>query len=430
MPLLESITALVESIPLADTHEHLLEEQERLHPGEGERAQDFSALFAMYSSHDLDVAGMPAEDRARFRAPQTPFEVKWRLLKPYYEKCRNTGYLQAVRHAVQRLYGEDDLSDESIGRINEKFVSSLKPGMTRPMLKDVANIDHCQVNHPHELPFEVTGEPDLLLQDISLNTLAHSWHRRSVHEFAGIDVKSLADYHALMDAVFDKYAASATAVKNQANYFRRLDFSDVKAEDVSPAFEAGLADISTISSDQVKAVQDHLFHYGVRKATEHDLPVKIHCGYLAGANGMPLSRLRHNGGDICELLRLHPNTRFVFMHTNYPYQDELISVCKHYTNAHADMCWAWGINPAAAMRFLREFLMAVPASKILTFGGDVCLPELTVGHAVIARNGIARVLVGLIEEGWLNEADVEPLANRVMRGNAREIFRIEEKFGI
>jgi predicted TIM-barrel fold metal-dependent hydrolase len=430
LPLLRSITALVESIPLADTHEHLLEEPERLSEAEGERAPDFSALFAMYSSHDLDVAGMPSADRARFRAPQTPFEEKWRLLKPYYERCRNTGYLQAARIAVQRLYGEDDLTDDSIGRINEKYLSSLKPGMTRRILKEVANIDHCQVNYPHELPFKVTEQPELLLQDISLNTLAHCWSRRSVHEFAGMEVKSLADYHALVDAVFDKYAASATAVKNQANYFRRLDFADVKAEEISSAFEAGLADIEKISSDQATAIQDHLFHYGVRKATEYGLPVKIHCGYLAGVNRMPLGRLSHNGADICELLMTHPRTSFVFMHTNYPYQDELISVCKHYTNAHADMCWAWGINPAAAMRFLREFLMAVPASKILTFGGDVYLPELTVGHAAIARNGIARVLSGLVEEGWLREADVEPLANRIMRGNAREIFRIEEKFGI
>lgn len=430
MPLVENVARLVDSISLADTHEHLLEEEERLSPADGSRARDFSALFAMYSSHDLSVAGMPPDDCARLWALDTPYAEKWRLLRPHYERCRNTGYLQAVRIAVQRLYGEDDLTDKSIGRINEKYVASLKPGMTRRILKEVANIDHCQVNYPNQLPFLVTKQPDLLLQDISLNTLAHCWHQRSVHEFAGMEVKSLADYHSLIDFVFDKYAASATAVKNQANYFRRLDFADVKAEDVSSAFETGVADLDKISSDEVKAIQDHLFHYGVRKATEYGLPVKIHCGYLAGVNRMPLGRLSHNGADICELLMTHPKTSFVFMHTNYPYHDELVAACKHFTNAHADMCWAWGINPAAAMRFLRESLMAVPASKILTFGGDVVLPELTVGHAAIARNGIARVLAGLVEDGWLRESEVEPLANRIMRGNAREIFRIEEKFGI
>ena len=58
------------------------------------------------------------------------------------------------------------------------------------------------------------------------------------------------------------------------------------------------------------------------------------------------------------------------MHIDYPYQDEAIALAKHYSNVWIDMCWAWIINPAAGVRFLKEFIMAAPASKVLTFGGD------------------------------------------------------------
>ena len=123
---------------------------------------------------------------------------------------------------------------------------------------------------------------------------------------------------------------------------------------------------------------------------EHIMEEKLR---LKPGNGMPLHRLRYNGGDICDLLKLHRDTPYVFMHMNYPYENELVAICKHYTNAYADMCWAWIINPAASVRFLKEFLMAAPATKIFTFGGDYRMVETAVE-------------------------------------NARELFSIREKFGL
>lgn len=145
---------------------------------------------------------------------------------------------------------------------------------------------------------------------------------------------------------------------------------------------------------------------------------------------MPLHRLRHNAGEVCELAMKHPNTRFVVMHIIYPYQSELVSIAKQFDNVYADMCWAWVMNPAASVRFLKEILMAAPVNKVLTFGGDYRMSELVVGHAEIARRGIAQALSELVEEGWLPEGDVEFVANRIMRDNARELCRVKEKFGV
>ncbi len=430
MSLRSDITRLVESTPIADTHEHIMEEKLRLEPANGSRLDDFAVLFSHYADSDLQVAGMPGKDFERAMTRGVPWEEKWRLIKPHYQASRNTGYIQAVKISVQKLYGEDDINDSTIGRINEKVHSLIKPGFTGHVVKEVANIDHCQVNSLGGKVFLETEHPDILLQDIGTPPLVGGWKDRKLWKEAGVEVKTIEDYHKLLDALFDRWAPKAVATKNQMNYGRRLDFEDVKAEEVADIFQRDLAGDKGLAPGENKAIQDHLFNYCVRKATEHKLPVKLHCGYYAGHNGMPLHRLMYNGGDMCDLLRRHPATRFVFMHINYPYENELTAICKHYTNAYADMCWAWIINPGASVRFLKEFLMAAPANKILTFGGDYLMVEGVVGHAAVARRGIAQALSELVEEGWLPEGDVEYVAKRIMVENARELFRIREKFGL
>ena len=63
MSLRSDITRLVESTPIADTHEHIMEEKLRLEPGNGSRLDDFAVLFSHYSDSDLagrgDAAGRP-----------------------------------------------------------------------------------------------------------------------------------------------------------------------------------------------------------------------------------------------------------------------------------------------------------------------------------------------------------------------------------
>lgn len=169
-------------------------------------------------------------------------------------------------------------------------------------------------------------------------------------------------------------------------------------------------------------MQDHLFHYCIRKAVEYGLPVKLHTGYCAGRGGMDLGRVRNNLSDLCPIFQTHPDARFVLFHITYPYQDELIAIAKHYPNVWADMSWAWIINPLVGVRFVKEFLTAAPASKLLTFGGDYNIVELIAGHARIARRGLSQALSELVAEGWLDAKDIPALVPRLMNGNAHEVF--------
>ena len=85
------------------------------------------------------------------------------------------------------------------------------------------------------------------------------------------------------------------------------------------------------------------------------------------------------------------------------------------------------MNPVTSKDFLKKYLVTAPANKILTFGGDYVYVEPVLGHAIMARQGIALALSELVEEGWLSRADAIELVDPIMHGNARRIFRLDEK---
>ncbi|MBI4879635.1 MAG: amidohydrolase family protein [Planctomycetes bacterium] len=420
----EEIAERVRATPLVDTHEHLPDEEVRLR-GEGVCCDDWAVLFSHYLDSDLVVAGMPpgARDQLLSAGPD-PLE-KWRLLAPYWPAVRNTGYGRAVQVALRELYGIEELSEAVIPALQQAYEALRKPGMYQKVLVEAAGIESCQVNCLWR-PYRESRQPTLLMQDISFLGLHLGPEIDVFAGPAGKEVRDLADWHGVIDWWFDTYARYAVAVKSQGAYRRGLDHDDVPAERAEPAFRKVLAQEPLLAAEQ-KDLEDHLFWYCVRRATEHGLPVKLHLGYYAGENYMPLGRVERNVAQASDLCRLSPDTRFVFMHIAYPCWQELLAVAKHYANAYVDMCWAWIIDPVSSKEFLKRFLVTAPSNKILPFGGDYIPVEPVLGHARLARQGIARALVELVEEGWLSPRDALELVEPILRGNARALFRLEEK---
>lgn len=412
--------------PLIDTHEHLIEEKDRLaasHPRVD--ADDWSFLLSHYLDSDLRVAGMPDETYDRFFSAKTDPADKWRLLEPYWLAVKNTGYGQAVRIAMRKLYDVDDLSSDTVKKVQAGYEQTRRAGFYRRILCELGKIESCQVNNLGR-PFRESDMPSLLMQDLSILGMYAGPNFDAFGKPTGIEAGSLADWHRVIDWWFDKYGKYAVAVKSQDAYHRDIDYEQVPAEKVERIFKKRLAD-EPLTGEEKKSLEDHLFWYAAQKATEYKLPVKLHTGYYAGQNYMPLGRLQHNPGSITDLCRRAPETRFVFMHICYPYYEELLAAAKHYANAYVDMCWSWIINPVAAKDFLKKFLVTAPANKILTFGGDYIPVEPVLGHATIARQGIALALSELVEEGWLSLPDAMDLIDPIMHGNARSIFNLAEK---
>ena len=409
-----------------DTHEHIVEEKSRL-SGPQSR-DDWTALLRGYPNSDMLTAGMSKNDCEKFFSSKVDSVTKWRLLEPYWPAIKNTGYLQAVRISIKELYDIDQLSANTVGKLQSRYKRLQKPGFYNYVLKEKANIESCQVNNiiPPFVPFVESQYPELLMQDLGTLHMIMGPEHKELIEPTGINVKELDDWHRVIDWWFNKYAKYAVASKTQHAYYRDIDYQKVPTEKASPIFKKVLGK-EKVTPEEQKQLEDHIFWYTAEKSTSFNLPVKIHTGYYAGQDSMPLSRVAGNPGSATDLCRLGPNHRFVFMHICYPYYEQLIAVAKHYTNAYVDMCWSWIINPFAAKDFLKKYLVTAPANKILTFGGDYGLVEQVVGHAAIARWGITLALTELVEERLLSLSDAIDLIDPIMHGNARQIFDLEKK---
>jgi hypothetical protein len=423
--------ALVEQVnatPLIDTHEHLVEEAERLQGKPTSRipCDDWALLFSHYLNSDLLVAGMPKAAMTRFLSPEPDPVAKWRELAPFWPFVKNTGYAQAVRIAVQELYGVAEIQEDTVAAVQRGYERVRRPGFYEEVLRRKARIESCQVNCLTGEPFKESAQPRLLMQDLSIVGMFAGPNIGQYAPPTGINVTSLNDWHKVMGWWFDRYAKVAVAVKSQHAYGRDIDYARVPAEKAEPVF-AKILRKDPVSPEDRRALEDHLFWHAVDLATRHELPVKLHTGYYAGNNSMPLSRLIKNAGSAAELCRLSPDTRFVFMHICYPFYEELLSVVKQWSNAYVDMCWSWIINPAAAKDYLKKHIVTAPINKLLPFGGDYIPVEPVVGHAAMARRGIAQALAELVEEGWLSLADAMNLVDPILHENARRIFQLDAK---
>ncbi|MBE7503582.1 MAG: amidohydrolase family protein [Verrucomicrobiales bacterium] len=418
----------VQATTFIDTHEHLIEETDRLQGTAHPRVpcDDFALLFSHYLDSDLATAGMPAADLKRFLSPGIEPAEKWRLLEPWWPAVKHTGYAQAVRIALEQLYGVVDLSAATVRQAQEGYERLRRPGFYERVLRGVANLESCQVNCLTGEPFKESGLPTLLMQDLSIVGMFAGPNFKTYAEPAGINVQSLADWHRVITWWFDRYGRYAVAAKSQHAYSRDIDYARVPPEQAEPVFRRVLAR-ERISAEDRRLLEDHLFWQAVDEAGKAGLPVKLHTGYYAGHNSMPLHRLARNPGSATDLCRLAPQVTFVFMHICYPYYEDIIAAAKQHANACVDLCWAWIINPIASKDFLKKFLVTAPANKLLTFGGDYIPVEPVVGHAALARRGIALALAELVEEGWLSLNEALGLVDPIMHENARRLFKLPEK---
>lgn len=414
------LSELVQKTPFIDTHEHIMNESERVNAGRiiDGKANDWSFLFSHYFEDDMVVSGLQAKVKERFFSPETDPSEKWDLIAPYWPFLKHTGYGQNVRISVFQLYGIEEITKESIPALNQAYQALIRPGFYRKVIREVSNIESCHVNR---WPFLASEEPDLLFSDLHIDDLIQNGGDLKFATEPGITLKSLDDWHRVIDYWLTTYGPKSVGLKCSMAYGRDIDFIPTPAGQVRSFFERHLAG-KDLAPAETRALEDHLFWYIVDQAAGMNLPVKIHTGYYVWHGYMPLARLRSNPASACELCRRSPGTKFVFFHIAYPYYEEMLALAKHYPNAYIDMCWSWIINPIAAKDFLKKFILTVPFNKIWTFGGDYIPVELIPGHASIARHGISLALAELADEGWITKADALALCKPIMYQNAKTFF--------
>ncbi|MCO5257355.1 MAG: amidohydrolase family protein [Lentimicrobium sp.] len=418
----EIISDQVNQIELIDTHEHLIDESERLDCLKPFiQCDDWTTIFGLYTKFDFVSSGMPQKDIELILSQEILPLEKWKIIEPFWQRIKFTGYGQVIQHTINDLYDISELQEKSIPELQEKYISYRKKGFYKETLKR-ANIKCCVVNPPGR-PFKETELPKLFLQDIDAMGMIRMDFEK-LNENIVPEISELNDWLEIINWWFDKYADNAVGVKIGIAYFRRLDFNKTTIEIANPLFSKKVKG-EKLSKTEEKTLQDYLFWYVVDLATKNRLPIKFHTGHQAMNNFMNLENVMFNPADCANLCRLSPDTKFIFFHISYPYYEPMILLTKHYSNAIVDMCWSWTINPIASIDFLKKYIMTSPINKIMAFGGDDLYIENLVGHAKLARKGISKTLSELVQDNWISEQDSNEIAKLIMWKNAKKIYEID-----
>jgi hypothetical protein len=414
------LALFIQDATVVDTHEHMAYEPQWVEQGPGDVLQD---LFTNYVGADLISAGaVPADVQRLVDGIDPDVEGRWSAVADAWRSIRHTGYGQAVQMIASEVYGIDEIGPDALRAAQPKLEALRRPGGRLHLLRDVARLDHIQTDDKQiTCPPDESG-PDFFLYDISW--VGFVWRGVDWAEIAadtGVTVKGLTTLEQAMEAIFEKHGPRAIAVKTQHAYNRTLRWEPRTDADAARAFDRVLA-----GGDVDEAARLCFGDWALARAAElarrYDLPVKIHTGYYAGNRTMQTDRIR--AGDLCPLLIAYPDTRFVLMHIAWPYSEEVVALAKHFPNAWADLCWAWSINPAASVRFVRSFIHAAPASKLFAFGGDVRSPTSAYAYSMQMRRYLTKALEAEVEEGEMTEPEAIAFARQVLFENQMSCFDV------
>ena len=429
--LYDDIRAEIESIPLIDTHEHILSEKTRL-----SQKIDLFSWFDLYAAHDdLVSAGLPRQSMGLLVDIDKPLDERWADFTSFWKYTRTTGYGRVLLLAARDLFDIPDINETTYQELSKKISAANRKGWYQHVLKERANIDLAilnllavdpipleEVDHHFFTPVVATKP---FLEICNLATLEALEHETSVA------INSLDDLLKAMDVTFQRaVSAGVVGIKVDVAYYRSLHFERVTKADAERVFNQlklypllgvpGKA-LPSVSWKVAKPLQDYLMHLVVHRAIELNLPIQLHTGFQAGnGNFLVNSHPLH----LVNLLIEYPDARFILFHAGYPYQSEMATLGKCFPNVYVDMCWLYAISPWVARQTLHEWIETVPANKIFAFGGDYNFVEAAYAHARIARDNLSKVLAEKVETGYLTEDEAVMLAHQMLHDNALQLYHL------
>ncbi|MBK7031613.1 MAG: hypothetical protein IPH45_21545 [Bacteroidales bacterium] len=135
--------------PFIDTRKHLIDESERLDCTEPIiPCDDWALLLNHYFGFDLISAGISKEKFDKLFSKQINPVEKWHILHEYWPDLKNTASGMVFRNTIKVLYGIDEISEDNIMELQNRYEQTRKKGFYRHIIQDIANIKHCHVHSP------------------------------------------------------------------------------------------------------------------------------------------------------------------------------------------------------------------------------------------------------------------------------------------
>lgn len=428
----QEIRKHIGSIRLIDTHEHLPPESERVN----KIVDVLSQFYLHYASSDLVSAGMSPEDLLYIKDTKIPIDYRWAVFEPWWERIRNTGYSRCMEIAARDLYGVDGINSETYNQLSRKMMERNKEGLYKWVLHEKAGIDICVLDTLRE---DYDVDKDLFVPVIRVSEYASPRNVKDLEVLGkkfGNPIHNLGNYVNLVKGRFDALEGRVAALKialayDRSLHFEKRTFSEAE-ESLNKIFKTkGFSwspiegtEYSELAQDgpgkeELIPLQDYLVHLSIQEASRRGIPIQIHTGLHEGNKNIISNS---NPELLVNLFLEYGEAKFDIFHGGWPYSSQLSALAKNFQNVYIDMCWMHIISPSRAVSALDEWLDEVPVNKIMGFGGDFLCVEGSYGHSVMARDNVAKVLAGKVDDGVYEMDEAKKYADWILRDNPRRLF--------
>lgn len=420
----EELLGHVNELHILDSHEHVPMERDR-----PSGADVLAEWLTHYFSCDLVSAGLSPQGLAEARDSSKDLLKRWKTVEPYWEAARSTGYGRALDIAARDLYGIDGVSRKTIGQLNEAFCAAReKGGHYQYVLKEKGRIALSVVDS------NLNCDREFFASAVRLDHFIMPTHVREMknHGLAvGVRVHSLDDWQEALERQLESaFEKGAVVLKHGLAYMRSLHYEKVTAADAQAEFNEFFREEHAPDwrpgLKAGKALQNHMMHALLRLADERGLTMQVHTGIQEG-NGNIIRDA--NPANLTNCFLEYENIKFDIFHMGYPYMQELSNLAKNFANVNIDMCWGHIISPEAARRGLVEWLDAVPANKIIAFGGDYCFVDGIYGHQRLARDNVAAALTQKVMDDSFDRERAKEIGRWILVDNPTRILNLKDRVG-
>lgn len=434
------------NMTICDDHEHLNSEKAWLESD----CPDWTNLLG-YCMTDLYVAGLPMDDfpfppnrhpclKATFGYDITPkvqrdWKEKWEIVKPYWKYIRHNGAGLTTRKALQLYFDCNDLTDDTVPKIQKKYEEYHKPGAYKKFLIDEAKFNHVVTV---ALSLEENPATDILAPLIYSDQYVDIEHRGELYRIESLakqEVYSLDTYLKAVDTILERYKAQGcigikwhVMAYLRTNNFDHASFADAEKDFVEILLKpnrGGTGSASSAGFLHMTNFQNFMIHYLIQKTIDYDWPIQIHAAQLGLSYGGRncQSEIKH----LTDLFVRYPQARFDMLHCSWPFPRELHAMAHLFPHVYINPSWVELLSPELYKSMFKELLESIPLTKFFGCGPDQFDPIMSAAYADRTRDLWAVILEQLITEGTLNEEDALFAAKQVLYENPTNYFRLNDR---
>jgi len=400
MSLIDSLNEAVSQFPVINTHCHHKEE---------EFFKDMHLRRLLDSSYVSWAEPVPDPDT------DAPLGEDW------FASVRYNSYFVSLQKGMQALYGISEPLDTSSWEVYNTAIKKAHedPEWHLKVLRENCGYEKI-IQDSYWMPGDAPNDP-MFTSTFRVNMFFY-FHDTEVNDHNGNNVlryfdidtpfTRLPDYLAFVYDALKEWKDVGIALKCALAYDRDLAFSDESFSEARDCFEHLLLGLPR--AGDLRRLQNYVFFRVCEMAGELDLPLQCHTG---------LGQLyRTNAMGLLPAIEANPKTKFVLFHGSYPYLQDMFSLCHNHKNVYTDICWLPIISPAAAARFVDEYI-EVGAVNTMMWGCDTWTSEESVGALLTAREVLCKVVADKISAGYMNEVMGISFLRGVFSDNARILYK-------